>query len=99
MLDKLMDYENKISLVLFNLGYLPGGNKNITTNWNTTRKAIEDAFKLLNNKGMILIVVYPGHDEGKIESDNLKNYLKKFKVTYYYNDSKDYSPYLIMIKK
>ena len=31
----LKEYENKISLVLFNLGYLPNGNKNIMTNYKT----------------------------------------------------------------
>ena len=39
--DVLSDYEGKISLVLFNLGYLPGGDKNITTKKKSTIKAIE----------------------------------------------------------
>ncbi len=99
----LKDYNKKISLIIFNLGYLPGGNKNITTNFNTTIKAIDDSLKLLNNKGMILIVVYPGHDAGKKESDELKLYLNninnKYKINYYYNTDNVIAPYLISIQQ
>ena len=99
----LKDYNKKISLIIFNLGYLPGGNKNITTNFNTTIKAIDDSLKLLNNKGMILIVVYPGHDAGKKESDELKIYLNninnKYKINYYYNTDNVIAPYLISIQQ
>ena len=99
MLNVLNDYIGKISMVVFNLGYLPNGDKSITTVWETTKKAIEDSLKLLNDKGVILITVYPGHEQGHEESINLQEYLKDKNVTYYHNDYKDNSPYLIEIKK
>lgn len=98
---KLKNYENKISLIVLNLGYLPNGDKNITTTWESTKEAIDESMKLLNDKGIILLTVYPGHKEGKIESDNLKSYLKKYKIKTFHNDCEknETSPYLILINK
>lgn len=96
----LKDYLGKISLVNFNLGYLPGGDKSITTNYQSTIKAIDNALKLLNNKGMILITVYPGHKAGFEEHKAIENYLKKLKnyqINYYHNTRKKGAPYLIKI--
>lgn len=98
ILDTLKEYENKISLVIFNLGYLPNGNKEITTKSDSTLKAINNSYKLLNNKGIILITVYPGHKEGKIEEENLlkllgNNYKDKYKI--YKNTDNVKAPYLI----
>ena len=50
----LYSYEKKISLILFNLGYLPGDNKEIMTTYKTTLLALQKSYKLLNNKGVIL---------------------------------------------
>lgn len=93
--ETLKDYENKISIVVFNLGYLPNGNKNITTNHISTLKAIDDSLLLLNNKGRILIVVYP-HKEGLLEAKLIKD---KYKCIIYKNTDNNKAPYLIEIKK
>ena len=98
--DILKEYTNKISLIVFNLGYLPNGDKTITTKYTSTIKAINKSLELLNNKGKILITVYPGHDEGLKESNELKKYLKKlsnYQVNYYYNTDNKEAPYLIEI--
>ena len=99
--DVLKEYKGKISLVLFNLGYLPGGNKKITTNVNSTLKAIQKSFELLNQKGVILITIYPGHDEGLQESIQIKKFLEKNKYSWteYHNTNNISAPYLIEMKK
>ena len=102
ILDKLNEYKNKISLVLFNLGYLPNGDKTITTNYKSTIKAIDDSLKLLNNKGIIITVIYPGHEEGLIESIKIKEYLNKlenYNINEYHNTNNESAPYLISISK
>ena len=96
----LNDYKGKISLILFNLGYLPNGNKDITTNHTTTLKALKNSLNMLNNKGLILIVLYP-HPEGINEEIVIKNYLKENNINYneYHNTNNINSPFLIEIKK
>lgn len=97
----LKDYIGKISLINFNLGYLPGGNKMITTNYKSTIKAIKESIDLLNNKGIILITVYPGHEEGLREKQKLEKYLKTLKnfIIYHRNTDNDKAPFLIEIRK
>ena len=96
----LKKYKKKISLIVFNLGYLPGGNKNITTNFKTTLKAIKGALKLLNNKGHIVITIYPGHDEGLKEATEIRKFLEKEKIVYeeFHNTDNKIAPYTIDIK-
>ena len=60
---------------MFNLGYLPGGNKKITTMRETTMPAIEAAISLLDKDGILLIAVYPGHEEGDAEGKMICEYL------------------------
>ena len=97
----LKDYENKISLVVFNLGYLPHSKNISMTNYKTTIKAIEAAIKLLNKKGHIVVTIYPGHFEGLKESLEIKKMLKTNNYIYkeYHNTLKETAPYVIDIKK
>lgn len=68
--------KEKICCGVFNLGFLPGGDKNITTNHQSTIEAIVSATELLDYDGVILIAVYPGHKEGEIEGNLIREYLK-----------------------
>jgi len=49
---------------VFNLGYLPSGDRRITTVSGSTLSALGQALKLLQPSGLILISVYTGHDGG-----------------------------------
>lgn len=95
----LKNYKEKISLILFNLGYLPGGNKNITTKHETTLIAIKKGLTYLNKKGIILVTCYP-HIEGKKEASVILRYLDDNKILYkiYKNTDNDNAPFLIQIK-
>jgi len=95
----LKEYKNKISLITFNLGYLPGGNKKIMTNHKSTIKAIKKGLNLLNKKGIILVTCYP-HEEGKKEAKEIINYLTDNKIFYkiYRNTDNNNAPFLIQIK-
>lgn len=102
MYKTLKEYKNKVSLITFNLGYLPKGNKEITTNYKTTIKAIKDSIKLLNNKGHIVITFYKGHEEGLKESikvEKFLNELKGYKIEKYTNTKNSNAPYVINITK
>lgn len=64
-------YEVPVKLIVYNLGYLPGGNKNITTIVPSTLKSLEEACKIILPEGMISITCYPGHSEGLLEQKAL----------------------------
>lgn len=74
-LDKYI--KNNIKAVMFNLGYLPGGNHNIATKAETTISAIEKSMELLVTGGLISIVIYYGGDTGFEEKNELLEYLEK----------------------
>ncbi len=61
--------DTPIKAGMFNLGYLPGGDKSVTTKRETTLKAVSDAISILAPDGILLIAVYPGHEEGDIEGN------------------------------
>ncbi len=68
---------------MFNLGWLPGGDKTITTMRETTMPAVEAAIELLDKDAILNIAVYPGHPEGDLEGKMLEEYfasLSRFKV-------------------
>ena len=66
--EKMAEYvHEKVKLVMFNLGYLPGGDKEIVTETASTLKAIEAALSLLEKDGLVCITMYPGHPQGAEE--------------------------------
>lgn len=67
--------EEAISFAIFNLGYLPGGDHEKTTMWETTKQAVAKVLKHLETNGLLAIVVYPGHEAGSEESKGLASYL------------------------
>ncbi len=56
-------------LIIYNLGYLPGKDKSITTKTESTLRSLESALSILGEKGAVSITCYPGHEEGKKEED------------------------------
>ena len=89
---------------IFNLGYLPGQSHIITTKEETTIKALRHALDLLDEKGRLVVVCYPGHDEGKIESESIEKFVSKLSAHDYHVASfkmmnKKMSPFLVIIDK
>ena len=60
---------------MFNLGWLPGGDKSITTLRETTMPAIEAAIDLMARDAILNVAVYPGHAEGDAEGNMICEYL------------------------
>ncbi len=60
---------------MFNLGWLPGGDKSITTLRETTMPAIQAAIELMDRDAIVNIAVYPGHAEGDAEGKMICDYL------------------------
>ncbi|WP_239323886.1 class I SAM-dependent methyltransferase [Snodgrassella gandavensis] len=67
--EHLDDYiEGEISAIMFNLGYLPGADKNCTTKASTTLQAMQAGLAHLAINGVLAAVLYPGHEQGRIEA-------------------------------
>ncbi|MCI5052916.1 MAG: methyltransferase domain-containing protein [Simkaniaceae bacterium] len=91
-----------ISLIVYNLGYLPTANKAITTCTSSTLRSIKSALTLLKPGGMITITCYPGHLEGEDESNALKKFIPTLSncesYTYFFTNNLK-NPFLIKIIK
>ena len=92
-----------IDLVIFNLGYLPTKDKSITTKTSSTINTINKL--LINNPNVtLIIVVYPGHEEGLKESVEIEKLVlnleaNKYLVSKYQNYNQLNAPYIITISK
>lgn len=56
-----------VDAIVFNLGWLPGAEHGVTTQTNTTLKAVNAALSILKENGLMTICIYPGHEEGTRE--------------------------------
>ena len=95
----------KISAIMFNLGYLPGGDKSVITLTDSTLSALTIASRILADNGIITLLAYPGHQGGDQETDQVKKWCERldtrqFKVsTVYSAERKDTAPRLFVIRK
>ena len=59
---------SSIKAVVINLGYLPGGSRDLVTKTETSLKLLEKCLQYLEDDGMITVCLYPGHPEGQKEA-------------------------------
>lgn len=90
---------------MYNLGYLPKGDKSITTTPESTIRSLHQIFNLLEVSGRIIIVVYHGHPEGKVEKDALFNVLSTWPqyvaqvLEYRFINQQNNAPFILCIEK
>lgn len=95
----------KVDCIVYNLGYLPGANKEITTKVESTLKSINQGLELLKENGLMFIAIYSGHQEGSLEKDailKLAKQLPKKKFGVLYSDfinRPNNPPSLVIIEK
>jgi ubiquinone/menaquinone biosynthesis C-methylase UbiE len=57
-----------VAVIMFNLGYLPGENHELTTESGETLAALEISARLLKPGGVLSVICYPGHPAGAAEA-------------------------------
>ncbi len=62
------DARGRIAAVMFNLGFLPGGDKSRPTRAATTCAALDQALDCLRPGGLLSVLCYTGHPEGAEET-------------------------------
>ena len=67
---------DSVAAIMFNLGYLPGGDHGLTTHWPETRAALEAAAQCLKPGGVLSVVCYPGHSAGAEEAPGVESWLE-----------------------
>jgi len=67
----------RLAAAVFNLGYLPGGDKQQITRAATTVPALTQAVDCLKPGGIITVVAYPGHEGGAEEFSAVEKWFGK----------------------
>lgn len=76
--EKMDQYVNEaVDLIMFNLGYLPGGDHKKATTYPTTMQAVTKGLDLLKEGGLMTLMIYSGGDSGFEERDALLPFLKQ----------------------
>lgn len=100
-----MDKIGMIGGAIFNLGYLPGSDKEIITNAPSTIIALDTILLYLKRKGILVLVVYHGHEGGQEEKEALLKHVikleqKKYNVLQYrFINQVNNPPFIIAIQK
>ncbi|GFQ01829.1 putative rRNA methylase ytqb [Phtheirospermum japonicum] len=79
-MEELVPNGDAVRLVAFNLGYLPGGDKKIKTESETTILALEAAKKILSRGGLISILSYVGHAGGREEFEKVEAFAAELPI-------------------
>lgn len=97
--------KEQVDCIIYNLGFLPGGNKEITTMKDSTLKSLYSAIKLLKNGGMMAIACYVGHKEGMIEYNSILDFASNLSknefgvLSHQFVNRQNNPPILLIIEK
>lgn len=94
----------KIAAVMFNLGFLPGGDPSVITETASTLAALRQALSLLRPRGIITAVLYPGHPGGDVEAKHVEAWAAELspaeaQVLLYRFANKPQVPYIVALEK
>jgi predicted methyltransferase len=73
-----VEHHGRIGAVMFNLGYLPGGDHALITRTASTLSALSAALELLRPDGVLTVLAYTGHPGGAEEADAVARALAPF---------------------
>ncbi len=91
--------DQMVRLIVYNLGYLPGGNKLLTSQAGTTLISVARALEILPTGGALSITCYPGHAEGAREEKALQKWSEALSQSVLWSTWKTGSPTLLTVIK
>lgn len=74
--DQMKSYVQKANAVVFNFGFLPGGDHSIFSQGETSLRAIDAALDILEEDGFVSLCIYYGGDTGFAERDAILAHLE-----------------------
>lgn len=99
------EFHGRVAACMFNLGYLPGSDKRIITEAETTLPALDAAVRLLAPGGILSVLAYPGHPKGAEEVRQVERWCvrldpMRFSMTSVFSDEpKASAPRLFVVRK
>ncbi|WP_169334382.1 class I SAM-dependent methyltransferase [Rubritalea marina] len=80
----MLEYaKGPIAAIMFNLGYLPLGDKSVITQAETTLIALQRSLRILRHKGVLTVMCYPGHPGGAEEVHSIEKWVKQLPREYF----------------
>ena len=102
----LADYVREpLDAAMFNFGYLPGGDKTVTTTADSSVRAMQTAAALLAEGGLLPAVVYSGPPAGRAEAAASEQWeaalpQEQYQVLHYrFTNQRNHPPQLLAIEK
>ena len=91
-------------VIIANLGFLPGGAKDIITRPDSTLAALDQALAALASGGRLAVVVYPGHPGGAEEAAKVSGFLSglnegSYQVLQVKVANRLQAPFLLVVEK
>ncbi|MNO22310.1 hypothetical protein D3C76_120900 [compost metagenome] len=100
------ELKGRVGAIMFNLGYLPTeeANHSLITLTDCTIAALHSAIAMLRPRGIVTIVLYPGHPGGASEAEAVELWASSLQTSVgqaivYRQLQKPEAPYLIAIEK
>ena len=96
---------SSVDCIVFNFGYLPGGDHSLATKASTSISAVQTGLSLLKKGGLMSLCIYSGGDSGFEERDMLLSFLKELDPQKYlvilssYYNRPNHPPIPVLIRK
>jgi len=94
-----LDSQHLISVIMFNLGYLPRSDKTRITQTKTTLLALQQSLSMLKPDGVISIMLYPGHKDGDKETEAVINWAENETEVSMIQHIKTKGPQFLLLQK
>ena len=93
-----------VTAIVFNLGYLPGGDHAVITRGEGSLLALEASLVALKEGGLLAVVCYPGHPGGDTESEAVIAWSKDLPAPFSAEvirreDTLRPAPFLVLVRK
>lgn len=97
--------KQEVNCIMFNFGYLPSGDKAMTTQAKSSIEALQSGLTLLSDNGIMSLMCYPGHPAGAEETKAIRNWFNTLNTqqwcieTHLAASPKPTAPILYIIKR
>ncbi|MDC0088282.1 FAD-dependent oxidoreductase [Akkermansiaceae bacterium] len=94
-----------VAVIMFNLGYLPSGDKEVITQVESTMRALKAGLEKIRRGGVLSVMCYPGHTGGDTEAKEVKSWLTAlhgddYGVTLFQREgAKETTPFLLIVSR